>query len=127
VGVDVDMGADVDVDADTDADTDANADTYANAKLDIDADVNADMDAETDAETDAEMNADMFPLPPHHVIVSASVILCLILIKIVLKIYENSCIPSSFYLCCTSFFRFFTARKFLFYPWSLNMVSFFRC
>ncbi len=80
--------------------------------MDVEVDVGADADADADTDmTRRRIQGPIFgsenhvPRSPCDVLVSANV-MSYFLTKIVLKIYENSCIPSYFYLCCIrSFFR----------------------
>jgi hypothetical protein len=95
--VDVDVNADADRDADTDADVDA--------VVNADADVDANMDAETDTDGGTDVGLyfglkTMFPLPPTMTLSVLVLQYVLFLIKINLKMHENSCIPSYFYRCC---------------------------
>ncbi len=99
VSADMDMGEDMDAGADMDADTDANADMDADTDANADMDVDVDTDMDADAETEAEKKAGLY-FGPKTMSLSL-LVLCFILIKTVLKIYENSCIPPYFHLCRT--------------------------
>ncbi len=123
MGVEVDV--DVDVSADVDAGTDMDADTDANADMGADVDEDIDAGAETEADMDAETNAGLYFGPK--TMSFSMLVLCFILIKIVLKINENSCFSFLFSSLLHLIFQIFNSSKFFIYPWSLNTVSFFCC